>query len=1141
MNQTLKDWIDYIYRVGDKLDEFLTTVHTPTRDILKIEFLKFLMYLCTSDCTVSDQQVTFIKKYLGYNLSPNDIKEMINQNQTYRIDFENNIPYSMKLFVTADNEEFDDHFLISEYLYTVYSILGESFLNCDLAATEDEKRSNQNQNFDTYLRRIKGFIRTEVRREFIENKAIVIKQIKNIMNQLYEYGDELDELLTMIRIPFREILKIELLNFLVYLSSLCWTEPDHVAKFIKEYLDYDLSCNEIKKRMNKIDYENYKSAIPIGMYLCVMADNNHFYDFLVSHYLYRIYYILGRLFLMCEPFSINSGVQYLNKYLTTLDDFIGTQVIRENSDGDFKYQYQSLIDSFNLDLNDWLDELGVWNYSMEYAGYPYKSDLMLDRYHDWNAYIKFHGFISASDTDFNTRRRLETFREYYRLSDLDLGDVIEYDKLEAKLDSDSLKELEEDKSEINEIEENETPDSIDDLEIDFDLEDLMKELEEEEDKSEINEVEENETPDLIDNLDIDFDLEDLLEELEEEKRVINEVQENETPDSIDDLDIDFDLEDLLEELEEEKRVVDEVEENETLDSIDDLDIDFDLEDLLEELEEEEENSEINKMQENETPDSIDDLEIDFDLEDLLEELEVEEDKSEINEVEENETPDLIDDLALYFDLEELLKALEDLLEELEEEKRVINEVQENETPDLIDDLNLDLDLDEIMEHDELEEKSEVREKDSDLLKELEEEEDKSEINEVQENETLDSIEDLDLDIDLDLDDIIEYDELEEKSEVYENEDDLLKESEEERAINEMENEASDSIDDLDIDLDLDEIMEYDELEEKSEVYENENDLLKESEEERAINEMEENRESDLTESIDDLLQQLDSLTGLENVKEEVHSLINLLRIRKIREERGLINIPLSLHLIFSGNPGTGKTTVARLLGEIYHRLDVLSKGHLVELNCSTLAGGYVEQTTLKLTEVVEKSLGGILFVNEPYSLMINKLDNDLVNALLTAMEVHRDDFIMIVSGSPEPMDEFLNSYPELHAQFNKQIHFSDYSSDELVHIFEGMCHHAGYRVSVDCTTYVRHYFEKRCLERDINFKNGREVRDFFEKAMMNQANRLSMTQNITDQNLIELTVEDVEQTVLDLGQQLGHKKVKFLSGLSRKLMTLFRR
>lgn len=98
MNQTLKDWIDYIYSVGDKLDGFLTTVYTPTRDILRIDFLKFLMYLCTSDCTVSDRQATFIKEYLGYNLSPNNIKEIINQNQTYRIDFENNLPYSMKLF-----------------------------------------------------------------------------------------------------------------------------------------------------------------------------------------------------------------------------------------------------------------------------------------------------------------------------------------------------------------------------------------------------------------------------------------------------------------------------------------------------------------------------------------------------------------------------------------------------------------------------------------------------------------------------------------------------------------------------------------------------------------------------------------------------------------------------------------------------------------------------------------------------------------------------------------------------------------------------------------------------------------------------------------------------------------------------------
>ena len=285
-----------------------------------------------------------------------------------------------------------------------------------------------------------------------------------------------------------------------------------------------------------------------------------------------------------------------------------------------------------------------------------------------------------------------------------------------------------------------------------------------------------------------------------------------------------------------------------------------------------------------------------------------------------------------------------------------------------------------------------------------------------------------------------------------------------------------------------------------------------------VDEEDENEDLNSTESIDDLLQQLDSLTGLEDVKEDVRSLINLLRIQKIREERGFSNMPLSLHLVFSGNPGTGKTTVARLLGEIYHRLGILSKGHLVEVDRSGLVAGYIGQTALKVTEVVEKSLGGILFIDEAYSLTVNKSDNDFgfeaVDTLLKAMEDHRDDFIVIVAGYPEPMDEFLNSNPGLRSRFNKHINFSDYTSEELVSIFEGMCRHAGYSVSDDCTTYVRHYFEKRSLERDINFANGREVRNFFEKAMMNQANRLSMTQTITDQKLIELTAEDVELIAL---------------------------
>lgn len=278
------------------------------------------------------------------------------------------------------------------------------------------------------------------------------------------------------------------------------------------------------------------------------------------------------------------------------------------------------------------------------------------------------------------------------------------------------------------------------------------------------------------------------------------------------------------------------------------------------------------------------------------------------------------------------------------------------------------------------------------------------------------------------------------------------------------------------------------------------------------------KKTDSEESLEELLEELDSLTGLETVKKDVNSLINLLQIRKIREQRGMKQMPMSLHLVFSGNPGTGKTTVARLLSKIYHHLGILSEGHLVEVDRSGLVGGYVGQTAIKVQEVIQKALGGILFVDEAYSLTANKGANDYgmeaVDTLLKGMEDHRDDLIVIVAGYPDLMNEFLNSNPGLRSRFNKFINFEDYKPTELVLIFNSMCKKNGYQVTDECLEYVTRFFEKRYMTRNANFANGRDVRNFFEMAIVNQANRLSVNDEISDKDLSEISVDDVLDIVI---------------------------
>ena len=266
-------------------------------------------------------------------------------------------------------------------------------------------------------------------------------------------------------------------------------------------------------------------------------------------------------------------------------------------------------------------------------------------------------------------------------------------------------------------------------------------------------------------------------------------------------------------------------------------------------------------------------------------------------------------------------------------------------------------------------------------------------------------------------------------------------------------------------------------------------------------------------TLEELLAELDSLCGLDQVKKDVKSLINLVKVRRLRQEAGLPVPPMSLHLVFMGNPGTGKTTVARLMAQIYRAIGVLSKGQLVEVDRSGLVAGFVGQTALKTQEVIRKAQGGVLFIDEAYSLTNQDSPNDFgseaIEVLLKGMEDLRKDLVVIVAGYTDLMEDFINANPGLESRFNKYFYFEDYDGGQLAEIFRSMCAKNGYTVDEATDLAAAAEFQKMYDQRDENFGNARDVRNVFERAVARQADRVAAMEAPKKEDLMALTLEDL--------------------------------
>lgn len=264
-----------------------------------------------------------------------------------------------------------------------------------------------------------------------------------------------------------------------------------------------------------------------------------------------------------------------------------------------------------------------------------------------------------------------------------------------------------------------------------------------------------------------------------------------------------------------------------------------------------------------------------------------------------------------------------------------------------------------------------------------------------------------------------------------------------------------------------------------------------------------------TRSLTDLLGELNNLIGLKNVKSKVNDLIIYQKVQKMREKEGLNAVKSTLHLSFTGNPGTGKTTVARIIGRIYKQLGLLSRGHFIEVSRTDLIAGYQGQTALKVKNVIEKAKGGVLFIDEAYSITENEQSDsygrECITELTKALEDYRNDLVVIVAGYSEPMKNFFSSNPGLKSRFNTFIEFEDYNTKELLEILVSMCKNNDYNLTEKAKIKLNDFFETELENKKENFSNGRMVRNVYDDLVMNHARRVVNIENIMKEDLLLIT------------------------------------